>query len=87
MICWKGECKYSDTKGECTIDNQPCNFESKPMLGTGCNEQHCRHEFDKGLRGANPDVVFVNGLPEDDYLLPFWSCRNICRWYDTCERT
>lgn len=84
MNCWKGECKYLKM-GVCMVSGKACDMTKKQVYSTGMHEYHCHQEENKELRGINPDTMFLDNIPEDYHLLPFWSCQNICRWYDTCE--
>lgn len=84
MNCWRGECKFNKN-GVCEVDSKPCDMTSERKIGY--TDYHCRQENNKALRGSDPDTAMAIGLPEDAYLLPFWSCQNICRFYDTCTET
>lgn len=75
MICWKGQCKYCTDENKCTVDDKLCDR----------NENHCRQDKNKELCQSNPDTAFCPDVPSDFQLLPFWSCENICRYYDNCE--
>lgn len=77
MNCLKGECKFKQN-GVCKVDGKSCD------LAFDKHDRHCRQEDNKDLCQSNPDTVLMTGLPEDAYRLPFWSCQNICKYYNTC---
>lgn len=84
MKCWKGTCKYCTNENVCKVDNKSCDMKRQPILGTGLTEYHCRQDQIEALRQLNSDVLFCPDAPGDFRLLPFWSCQNICKYYDTC---
>ena len=87
MNCWKGVCKYEDEDKEmCKVDGKPCDMTVTPMR-TGTSEYHCHQENNKELRDVNLDTMFLDNIPEEFHWLPFWSCQNICKWYDICVET
>ena len=72
MNCWKGMCKFYrfiDGKKICSLDNLECDFK---YHGFDC--QHCRHENDP----TSYDFDLHSNLP-------WFSCKWLCRFYDSCE--
>lgn len=80
MNCWKGVCKYKEGQ-ICTVDNKPCDFTKN------FSECHCHQENNKKLRKINRDTIYLRNIPEEHHYLSFWSCENICRFYDICDET
>lgn len=81
MNCWKGQCKYCTDENRCTVDDKLCDLKSQPIFGTGLTEHHCRQDQKEELCSVSADACLMPNAP----LMAFWSCENICKYYDNCE--
>jgi len=80
MNCSKGECRYCTEEKLCKVDNKLCDIEIRPGFRAGAIEYHCRQDQKEELRGISADCALMPNAP----LMPFWSCENICKYYDIC---
>lgn len=83
MNCWKGQCKYCSDEKICKLDGAACDMTTNPIYGTGMTEYHCRQDKREDLCGYSADVCLIPDAPK----MAFWSCENICKFYDTCTET
>lgn len=82
MYCkYKTYCKYH-VSGICTVDNKSCDYLIE-LCNSGFVCEHCRHENNGELRKIAYDCFLMPEPP----LEPFFSCYNLCRYYDTCDKT
>lgn len=82
MNCWKGKCKYQEDNKTCRIDNMACDY-TKTISDYGTTTEHCKHENNKEYTQIHHDCFLMDDPP----LEHFFSCYNLCKYYDTCDET
>lgn len=83
MYCpYSTYCKYHRS-GICTVDNEPCDYSSESVFGTGTHEEHCHQENNEQLCKIGLDCFLMPDPP----LEPFFSCYNLCKYYYSCDKT